>query len=86
MNTTVWIIIGVILMFLLFSRMNEPFSSSGLAISDADCAKLANVYYRPDVNDPKCRAGYNQEICGKTRRSTITDRTGNYYTMNGQLV
>lgn len=81
------IIILVILVILYFTiPAKEKFSQSGLSLSDADCMKLAEVYYRPTMKDPECRSEYNGRICGKQRRSTIDYRTGNYFTENGHLI
>jgi len=79
------IILAVIIVFLVLNSYRwEPFSQSGLAISDRYCSKLADVYYRPDMAG--CRCGYRRRICDKQRRETIDDRTGNYYTEGHILV
>ncbi len=86
-NSTILLIVGLIALIYLFTTQNnEPFSASGLAISDEDCTKLASVYYRPRVNNPFCRDQYLDRICGRRRRDTIDYDTGNYYTSGDILV
>jgi len=76
----------LIIYFMNITTNKEKFSQSGFAISDRDCKKLADVYYKPKVQDPKCRYDYEQRICGKQRRRTIDPQTGNYFTYYGQLI
>jgi len=78
------VVLFLVLYFVIYRR--ENFSTSGLAISDPYCTQLADVYYNPNVTDPKCRENYLRRICGKRRRNTIDFRTGNYFTENGQLL
>jgi len=75
--------IGLILIFILliivglhFHNMREKFSTSGLALSDIDCEKLAMIYNPQDIDG----------ICGQQRRSTVTYKNGNYYTVDGYLI
>ena len=42
----------------------EHFSTSGLAISDDYCARIADAYYNPRLSDPEQRALYKNMICG----------------------
>lgn len=85
-NLPIIIILVLLVVLYLVVPARESFSQSGLSLSDADCMKLAEVYYRPTVHDPACRSNYNQRICGPQRRSTIDFRTGNYFTENGHLI
>lgn len=85
-NLSLLIFIGLVLMLILFNNNREPFSTSGLAISDRYCNKLASVYYDPKNNDPACRASGAQRICGRQRRSTIDNITGNYFYDYGVLI
>jgi hypothetical protein len=59
---------------------DEKFSTSGLPISDIDCEKLATVYKYPK------NAKNINKICAKDRRKNVYNNTGNYYTVNGNLV
>jgi len=79
-NLTILIIVGLVLLFFLFSSQKENFSASGLAISDQYCTKLAHTYYRPRVNNPFCRDVHLDRICGRRRRDKVNYDTGNYYT------
>jgi hypothetical protein len=76
----------IIVIIVLCAPRNELFSASGLSLSDEDCRKLVDVYYKPTENSPECRDNYMMRICGKQRRSTIDPRTGNYYTQYGVLI
>lgn len=85
-NTHILVIIAlVVVLYLVFSR-KEQFSASGLAISDKYCTQMADVYYRPKVYNPTCRDNYRKKICGPQRRKMINYNTGNYFTLNGELV
>lgn len=64
----------------------EKFSSSGLAISNDYCDRLAYSYWRPPINDPTIREAARVNICDKRRRQTIHRPTGNYYTVDGALL
>lgn len=81
-----WIVIlaAFILVLCLMMSSREPFTDSGLPISDEYCTKLADVYYRP--TDSEHRDEYRNRICGSIRRETIDQPTGNYYTVDGQLI
>ncbi|AYV82368.1 MAG: hypothetical protein Homavirus38_2 [Homavirus sp.] len=80
------ILLLIIALVILYNPANEQFSTSGLAISDADCQKLVDVYYRPNDHSPVCRDDYTRRICGYQRRNTVDPQTGNYYTSYGQLL
>jgi len=76
-----------LLIYFVASRVApESFSTSGLALSDKDCVKLAEVYYKPSSKDPHCRSFYKDRICGKTRRGIMENRRGNYFTDHGVLI
>jgi hypothetical protein len=85
-NLAIFVLLGLVLMMVLCNGNNEAFSTSGLAISDRYCNKLSDVYFNPQMKDPGCRANYKNRICGKHRRSTIDNRTGNYFYDYGVLV
>lgn len=82
------IIVAILLFFVLYysTSKREKFSKSGMAISDRKCMELADVYYRPQDNDPNNRNQYRREICSPQRRETINFPTGNYFTEHGELV
>jgi len=85
-NPWVVILAAFIIVLCLLVSLREPFTDSGLPMSDDYCTKLTDVYYRPDDSDPKNRADYRNRICGEIRRETIDHATGNYYTVNGQII
>lgn len=85
-NPTVVILAAFIIVLCLFVSYREPFTDSGLPMSNDYCTRLADVYYRPDVDDPKHRADYRNRICGGIRRDTVDQPTGNYYTVDGQII
>lgn len=88
-NNTVLLILAIVIIFFIMRNTNflfERFSSSGLAISDRYCTRLADVYYHPQVKCPTCRDNYLERICGKKRRHTVDEKTGNYFTQYGKLV
>lgn len=85
-NLPIIIGIAVIILLVVTFSWRENFSTSGLAISDRYCAKLAQVYHKPMLQDEEARADYENRICGKERRCTIDNQTGNYFTQNGVLV
>jgi uncharacterized protein YpmB len=62
------------------NKEKERFSTSGMPISDIDCEKMATVYNFSGDKDNI------NKICGKNRRQNIYYNTGNYYTINGQLL
>ncbi len=66
----------------LRSPFKEGFSSSGLTMSNEECDKLANVYYKPGESGFDCK----RRICAKNRRNSVDFVTGNYFTENGVLV
>jgi len=74
-----------VVLYLLMTR-RENFSSSGLAVSDAYCEQLADVYAYPRITDIDRRHDFRRRICGPVRRNTVDYRTGNYLTINRQLV
>jgi hypothetical protein len=80
------LVLVLLIVVLYLFKNKEPFSTSGLTISDRYCTKLADVYHRPEVNCPHCRDCYRKKICGKCRRHTINFNTGNYFTEGGELV
>ena len=80
------IVLLIIVIIVLCAPRNELFSASGLSLSDEDCRKLVDVYYKPNEHLPECRNNYMKRICGKQRRNTIDPRTGNYYTQYGVLI
>ena len=81
------IIVAIILFFALYySTKQEHFSKSGMSISDLKCMELADVYYRPQDNDPIRRNIYRRKICSPLRRVTVDFPTGNYFTEDGELV
>lgn len=86
MNNALLIFLLVIIIIILCMPRDEYFSASGLSMSDFDCRKLADVYYRPKVTSPKCRNNYRERICGHMRRNTIDPWTGNYFTDYGTLI
>lgn len=87
MNNLLILVLVSVLAFMYICRPStEKFSTSGLAISDRYCDRLASTYYKPKVHCPKCKDHYGRRICGKQRRNTIDFKTGNYYTKNGMLV
>lgn len=76
----------IILVLCMFMTVKERFSTSGLAISDDDCDRLAEIYYRPFDNNDFRRSIYAKSLCGRTRRNSIDGLNGNYYTVNGMLI
>jgi hypothetical protein len=86
MYTIVLVILLVLVVIALCASRAEGFSKSGMSLSDNDCRELAEVYYKPWENNPKCRDNYKQRICGHQRRDTIDVNTGNYFTNNGILI
>jgi len=86
MENLLLVILLVILLYVLFNTFTERFSQSGLGLSDRDCSRLVDVYFRPNDNQPQCRNNYNERICGLNRRNTVDPFTGNYFTINGMLV
>lgn len=79
------VILVITLVFIYFywnviSAHKEKFSTSGFSISDIDCEKLAFVYGYPHNKDTI------NKICGMNRRKNVYNNTGNYYTVNGQLI
>jgi len=85
-NLPILILVALFVILCFLAPRSESFSDSGLAISNDYCRQLTDVYYRPGVNDPKCRKNYRKRICGKQRRSSIDPWTGNYFTYYGQLL
>ena len=85
-NLLLLILISLLLILIFCNGQKENFSTSGLAISDQDCDKLASVYYNPRISDPECRQNAHQRICGRQRRSTVDTATGNYFYDNGVLI
>ena len=85
-NLPIIIGIAVIILLVVMFSWRENFSTSGLAISDRYCTKLADVYHRPMLQDQEARDDYKNRICGRERRCTIDEQTGNYFTQNGVLV
>jgi hypothetical protein len=86
MKNLIVCIILIILLVVLFWPSTEKFSSSGLAVSDKYCVKLADVYYRPQDRNPMCRKEYPSRLCAKPGKFIIDDQTGNYYTSNNVLI
>jgi len=82
------IIVAILLFFVLYysTLKRENFSKSGMSISDPKCMELADVYYKPQDNNPTNRSLYRKEICGPQRRKTVNFPTGNYFTEHGELV
>ena len=78
-------IVAVVIVVVMFS-WRENFSIRGLAISDRYCNKLADVYHKPMLQDQEARDDYKNRICGRERRCTVDNQTGNYFTQNGVLV
>ena len=83
-NPTIVILAAFIIVLCLLVSYREPFTDSGLPMSNDYCTRLADVYYRPD--DPNHRDNYRNRICGEIRRETVDQPTGNYYTVNGQII
>ena len=76
----------IIAILILFSPRSEYFSSSGLSISNKECDRLADVYYRPRVHSKSCRQNFKNRICGQVRRDHLDYATGNYETNNSGLL
>jgi hypothetical protein len=85
-NLPIIALIILVAVLYLFLTIREKFSTSGLAISDDYCNKLADVYHMPMLQDQEARDDYKQRICGRSRRYTVDSQTGNYYTENGTLI
>lgn len=85
-NSPIILLVLIVLFMIVCSPKKEKFSDSGLSISDKYCMKLGNVYLRPDQTDPECRSKMVQGLCGKSRRSTVGLRGGNYFTQNGVFI
>ncbi|ARF11621.1 hypothetical protein Klosneuvirus_2_57 [Klosneuvirus KNV1] len=83
-NPMIVILAAFIIVLCLFVSYREPFTDSGLAISNDYCTRLADVYYRPD--DSLNRDDYRNKICGGIRREIVDKPTGNYYTVDGQII
>jgi hypothetical protein len=84
MKIIILVVLLIALYFLL--RTPETFSQSGLNMSDRYCTRLVDTYRHPTVTDAEERLRYHNEVCGKSRRNTVTDTTGNYFTHYGMLV
>ena len=82
-NTWTWIIIIIVVVLLLSWMSREPFSQSGMTLSDDYCRNLAYADYD---NPNRDQVNYMDRICGKLRRHVIDPETGNYLTYNGKLI
>ena len=80
------VIIAILYKFNLLSTNSERFSSSGLAISNDYCGQLTDVYAYPHNTHPIVRGDLRRRICGPVRRDIVDKQTGNYLTINRQLV
>lgn len=80
--TMIIIILSVLIGLSILMGPREPFSASGLSISDSDCDKLAQIYYKPYLTKGQ---KLRNRICDKSRRSNIDYLTGNYETYHGKL-
>ena len=78
------LIIAVVVILYVMTSLFEPFSDSGMPISNEYCVKLADVYYRP--SDSENRDDYRNRICGNVRRHSVDPETGNYFTENGIII
>ena len=82
------ILAAVLLFVVLYLLMSnkEGFSSSGMSMSDVYCEQLADVYAYPRITDIDRRHDLRRRICGPVRRKQVDFKTGNYLTINRQLV
>ncbi len=79
------LVIALVLLSWCATTQVEKFASSGLAISNEYCDRLAYAYWKPRVNDPQIREAARENICDTRRRKTVHKPTGNYYTVDGVL-
>lgn len=77
------LVLLLIAAYFMVMKKKEPFSSSGLAISNPYCERLATSYY---LGYPTCDPDAVEKICGKIRRDTIDYPTGNYFKLNNLLI
>jgi hypothetical protein len=78
----------IFLLFLYYRELNyiENFSSSGLALSNLDCDKLAYIYNRPYIIDPKKRAIYKSDFCDVSRKNSPYYETSDFDTSYGYFL
>lgn len=75
------LIFALVIIFSYLINNVEPFSSSGLSMSDRYCNKLVYIYGSgSDYDDMKVK------YCQQPRRDTIDFPSGNYYTQFGRLI
>jgi hypothetical protein len=81
------IVAGVVvyLMYRSGYKDDEGFSQSGLSVSDKDCRRLVDGYYKPKEDEDTRTSGYDK-VCKMQRRNTITPDTGNWLTHQGYLM
>lgn len=84
MDNTTLLIIGLIVLYglSLCQSNKEPFSNSGLNMSDRRCVEMAG-WYNPEDNNHENRAQYVKRLCFPDRKHIIDEGTGNYFNAYG---